>query len=322
MITVLMVVVVVVGLYGVHVLCSRLWPVLPSAKGPQLPEAKIVGHGGGTSKPTRDWSMVGRFIVALAVGGVVVGGGWFLYMFSQMGMPQLGRPLRVRKRPWLGPRRRGAGGHDGARPTLDGLGRWRRAWLGERWLAAARAEHASVPAFEQLAAQLAQLEAPAALVERCHAARADEVRHARCCFALARAYSGVPWTGAELPTLEVGAVDLENLALESLRDGCVGEGVAADLAAAMAARSDDPVVVSSLTTIAADEARHAELAWSVVELCVARGGAPVRRALASAGTHASVPTDGPIALPRHQRRKLAAARATQVRARLATLLAA
>lgn len=304
-----MVVVVGVGLYGVHAVMSRLWRVPRPEKDPE-------------SDASRRWDTAGKIVITLAVAGLAGAGAWFVYVLSHLGPLQLGRPLRVRDRPWLGPRRRGPGGHDGARPVLAGLGRWRRAWLGERWLAAARAEHASVPAFEQLAAQLAQLEAPAALIERCHAARADEVRHARRCFALARAYSGVAWTGAELPAPEVGAVELAQLAVASLHDGCVGEGVAADLAVAMAARARDPIVASSLATIADDEARHAELAWSVVELCVARGGAPVRRALASTGTRAPVPSSGPIALPRRERRRLAAARAAQVDARLAALLAA
>ncbi len=288
---------------------------------PQLPEAKI-SDGRGFPEPRRRERSLGKIVGGALLFGIAAMCGWFMYALSDFFDLKLGRPMRIRNRIWLGPRRRGAGCDDGARPALDGLGAWRRAWLAERWLAAARTEHASVPAFERLAAQLAQIQAPAALIDRCHAARADEVRHARRCFALARAYSGVPWTGAALPTPEPGPVDLPALAIESLHEGCVGEGVAADLAAAAAPRASDPVLAGTLAMIADDEARHAELAWSVIELCLARGGAQVRRALACESPDSPLPAAGPMDLSRCERRRLAAARSARVRARLATLLAA
>lgn len=315
------IVLVGLGCCGIGLVLSGIAgrPVPPPVS-PQLPDAKI-SDGRGFPDPPRSKRSLGKIVGGTLLIGFVAVCAWTLYALSHWDM-KFGRPLRIRNRIWIGPRRRGAGCNDGARPALDGLGSWQRAWLGERWLAAARTEHASVPAFERLAVQLAHIEAPAALIDRCHDARADEIRHARRCFTLARAYSGVPWTGAALPTPEASAVDLPALAIESLHEGCIGEGVAADLAAAAAARSSDPVVASSLAMIAGDEARHAELAWSIIELCLARGGAPVRRALARESPDSPLPTGGPVQLSRRERRRLAAVRSARVRARLATLLAA
>jgi hypothetical protein len=204
------------------------------------------------------------------------------------------------------------------------MGAWKRACLGERWLAAARAEHASVPAFRRLGSQLVAAGAPAALVSRCEAAAADEIRHARRCFALARTYSGIDWTAGALPyeaDAAGGSVDLSALAIESLIDGCIGEGIAADLARAGAQGATDPVIGESLMMIANDEAAHAELAWAVVMFCIERGDVDVARSLAAAArtTHATV-SRGPIDLGRSECRRIAGARLSSVRERLATLM--
>jgi hypothetical protein len=206
------------------------------------------------------------------------------------------------------------------------MGAWKRACLGERWLAAARAEHASVPAFRRLGSQLVAAGAPVALVNRCEAAAADEIRHARRCFALARAYSGVDWTAGTLSYAADAAdasVDLSSLAIESLVDGCIGEGIAADLAGAGARRATDPVIGESLMMIANDEAAHAELAWAVVMFCIERGDADGSRSIAAAArTVQATVSRGPIDLEISECRRIADARLSGVRDRLATLLPA
>jgi hypothetical protein len=201
------------------------------------------------------------------------------------------------------------------------LGAWRRAWLGERWLTAARAEHASVPAFEHLEARLVAAGARGALVARCRAAAVDEARHARRCFAIARTYAGIDWAAGAQPAAEGTPGDLPGLAFESLVDGCVGEAIAADFARAGAERASDPVIRESLEMIARDEAAHAELAWSVLEFCLERGGANVRNALADAVAVEPKVSPGPVELDRATCRQIAAARILDVRARLTTLLA-
>jgi rubrerythrin len=300
-------------------------PSPPADPEPELPIAKVedgrplVAARRSRGPKREHHPSPGLFFLGLVL--MFVGG--FLGMLAGLGssMESLGRPVRVRGRKRLP--RRALGSSDGVDPVprIAGLGWWRRARLGARWHAAAREEHASIPAFERLAAQLARLGAPAELVDRCHAAAADETRHARRCFALARAYSGIDWTAGELRLPAVPAPDLAALAVESLVDGCLGEGVAADVARAGATKATDPVIAETLATIADDEAGHAELAWSIVELCVARGGAEVRRAIAGAALPAPRPSRGVTDLDRATLAAIAAERSAAVRARLAALAA-
>ena len=68
------------------------------------------------------------------------------------------------------------------------------------------------------------------------------------------------------------------LAIGLLVDGCLGEGVAADVAAG-ARSARDPAIRTVLEMIASDEATHAELGWDVLAWCLAEGGAEVGRAV-------------------------------------------
>lgn len=65
-------------------------------------------------------------------------------------------------------------------------------------------------------------------------------------------------------------------------EGCVGEMLAAVLAAEQHASATDAVVRDTLAMIAADEPRHAELALRAVAWLIQRGQAPVRRAVREA----------------------------------------
>ena len=67
-----------------------------------------------------------------------------------------------------------------------------------------------------------------------------------------------------------------------MREGCVGETVAAVVASEQLARATDPAVRAALARIAADEARHAELAWRTVSWAVKVGGPDVRAAVEEA----------------------------------------
>ncbi len=198
-----------------------------------------------------------------------------------------GRLLRIREHAHLPPAAAGAGWTDATTPDLGGIGAWERAVLGQAWLLSARMEHASVAAFAQLSLHLAALAAPAPLVERTHAAALDEIRHAQRCFALASAYAGKAWSAGAIAELgkpsrgEARPMTFERLACGSLVDGCLAEGLAADVARAAAERAVDPVVRATFVMIAADEARHAELAWDVMAWCIEQGGRSTRAALAA-----------------------------------------
>jgi hypothetical protein len=121
---------------------------------------------------------------------------------------------------------------------------------------AAHLEAASVPAFERLAAELAELGAPDVLVEAARIAAADEVRHAAAMIAL----------GAEPTRVEVRAVperDAFAIALDNAVEGCVHEAFAAVLCAWQASHAADRDVRRIMGAIADDECTHADLAAAI-----------------------------------------------------------
>ncbi|MCY0991719.1 hypothetical protein OV203_31545 [Nannocystis sp. ILAH1] len=132
---------------------------------------------------------------------------------------------------------------------------------GAQWLArAAHDEAASVHAFAALAAELARLGAPAELLAALAEAARDEERHAAQVTALARR------RGAELvaPVIaEVPPRDLLALAVENAIEGCVYETWAALVATHQARAAQGPELRAVFAAIAADEARHADLAWAL-----------------------------------------------------------
>jgi hypothetical protein len=161
-----------------------------------------------------------------------------------------------------------------------------RGALARLWTESARGEHASVPAFSRLSLSLVALGAPAYLVEAAHRAALEEIVHARLAFSLASAYAGEAVGPGPLPELQnasaVTATSLAALAAESLVDGCLLEGVAAEVARRALARARDPQARTALAVIARDEASHTALAWDVVNWCWAEGGDIVRRGLPAA----------------------------------------
>lgn len=250
-----------------------------------------------------------RTMKAVAYLASVVSVGVFLwYMSLPSTRPDVveGRPLRRRRR------RRAV--VDTADPVVD---RWRRAEADE-------AE--AVLAFEDLAAELARLAAPGALVDRARRAAIEERGHAAICRRLAErrqaecpqaeicapppapASSGARWgafrapirptaLGRSVHVPDVGqhrrrhpafrTLALVRLAAESLEDGCRNEGRAAAELAFVAERSRPDVAVAC-RRLAREEEGHAELAWDILEWAVHAGGWPVRCTVA-AGLRRPVP---------------------------------
>ena len=169
--------------------------------------------------------------------------------------------------------------------------------LARLWSEMARGEHASVPAFSRLSLSLVALGAPARLVEAAHRAALEEIEHARLAFSLASSYAGSPVGPGRLIALHaaraVTATSLAALAAESLVDGCLLEGVAADVARQALARARDDRARAAFAVVARDEASHAELAWDVVRWCCDQGGEAVRRRLLAALEKAPTSVPGP-----------------------------
>ena len=133
-------------------------------------------------------------------------------------------------------------------------------------------------AFLELGRDLAALGAPDGLVAECRRAAADEVRHAVVTARLATD-RGAPLQAAMVKesTLPSSA----ELAVANAVDGCVGESWAALLATHQAAACPDAQIAAAMALIAADETRHAALAWSVADWLALRLPAEGRLAVAS-----------------------------------------
>ncbi len=172
----------------------------------------------------------------------------------------------------------------GERPSLEGLDSTMRAELAAAWQGDAMMEHASIASFSRFVLHLMGLGAPPELVLEAQRAIVDEVAHARTCFALASAYAGHP-VGPGALSVD-GALDgpltLASAAVAAVREGCIGETLAAHQAAVAATRAQESVIIHALNRIAQDEARHAELAWRFVAWAIEQGGAEVTDAVAQA----------------------------------------
>ena len=202
-----------------------------------------------------------------------------------------GRPLWVEGEPRMAAPVSGEDWDVALAATVEGLSPELRHSLALEWLRDAGEEHASIGAFSRLSLELLAAGAPPRLLLGAQRAAQDEVRHARLCYSLAGAYAGEPiGPGAfaeatSMPSpLPASRRDLllARLACESLRDGCLSEGFAAEIAEISAEKCQDPVVTRVLRSIARDEEEHAALAWSVLAWCLRQGGSRVCGAVVEA----------------------------------------
>ena len=157
-----------------------------------------------------------------------------------------------------------------------------RAAQAEHWMREAAFEHASIASFAQLTLDLLSVAAPPELLEATQRATLDEIEHARITFALAAAYGGTPVGPAALAVMPGSCRTLAALAKRTFLDACVGESVASASLAEDARQASDPLLTRLLAGMAADEERHAELAWKIVAWALSSGDEEVARALADA----------------------------------------
>ena len=170
---------------------------------------------------------------------------------------------------------------DEQEPNVVGLDERIRRELAQAWEHTAQMEHASIAAFARFSLELLGLGAPSDLIMRTNAAMVDETNHSRMAFALASAYRGEPLGPGRL-SLE-GALaqgdDVAGFVQRLIREGCVGETVAAVEAGEAADRAMDPVVRKTLDTIATDESMHADLAWRTLLWTLKTFGSNVREVI-------------------------------------------
>lgn len=165
-----------------------------------------------------------------------------------------------------------------------------RELLAAAWARDGQFEHASVASFARVVGELMQLGAPPELILAARTAIADELDHAKRCFALASRYAGNSIGPGPLPLPRTRAVerDVVAIAMAVFEEGCINESVAAAEAAIAAAECSDPQVRATLERIAADEREHAALAWKTLRWLLDSHGPTVapalRRQLVSIGT--------------------------------------
>ena len=158
-----------------------------------------------------------------------------------------------------------------------------------QWRENGRTEHASVAAFARLSLDLLGLGAPARLLAQAQADGQDEILHAELCFSLAKALDGrdlepVAFQAAARagPRSRVRSLALIELAIDSLVEGALHEGLSAAVVAKLASSCQNSEIRPILAEIAEDEGRHAAHAWDVLEWCLAQGGLAVRAAIGGA----------------------------------------
>lgn len=124
----------------------------------------------------------------------------------------------------------------------------------------ASSEAASVGSFSRLARALESWGAPSHFIQSARAAQVDETRHARSMGRLA-----ARWGGRALPVRRTRSKErpLLDWALENAREGCALETFAALVALKQARGASSASVRRTLSDIAVDETRHAQLAWEL-----------------------------------------------------------
>jgi hypothetical protein len=160
----------------------------------------------------------------------------------------------------------------GVKPDLRGIPNALCARLAAYWTRVALMEHASIAAFARFTLHLLAVGAPPDLVSQSQQAMADETQHAKLAFALATAY-GAAALGPGPLAIEgsLDGFDVSQLTRSLIREGCIGETVAAIEARDALEGARDPAVRRVLETVARDELRHAELAWRALRWLVSTG---------------------------------------------------
>lgn len=128
---------------------------------------------------------------------------------------------------------------------------------------AAHLEEASITAFRSLRKELHAHGAPPRLLRAAARAARDEIRHARQTARLARRHGAIAPKPRIIPPGPPGPRSLEALARENAVEGCVRETFGALVGLYQASAAQDPAIARAMAGIAADEVRHAALAWQL-----------------------------------------------------------
>ena len=169
-----------------------------------------------------------------------------------------------------------------------------RTRAGQHWRSMAQEEYESVASFGELALDLMAAGAPARLIERCHQAAREELRHTEQCLEIAGLYGADTELPGDIPALRKArsrprwrSALLTRLAVESYVDGCLGEASSAIVLGKLAAETTDENTRRILKILAKEEMGHARLSQDIVEWSLSRGGPVVQRAVTRAKKRAN-----------------------------------
>lgn len=158
--------------------------------------------------------------------------------------------------------------------------------IGDLWLHKAQAEWLSVPAFQQLIQDLAEVNAPRELILQARRAKRDEVQHTLLTAGISAMATGqsilVEAPSQTLRSPLDGVEGLARLAFESWTDGCLHEGLAALEVERQAADATEPRIKEVLSQVAEEEKTHEELAWNVIQWSLQEGGPEIHDLLETA----------------------------------------
>jgi rubrerythrin len=151
-----------------------------------------------------------------------------------------------------------------------------RTRLGDCFASMAHLEAAAVPAFFELADEMARHGAPRSMSRAARHSARQEITHARMVRRLAHRFGG------EVPKVERGEAaprSLFEMAKDNAFEGCVREAYGALVAAHQATHARDPEVRMTFARIAKDEAEHALLSFTLHDWARARVTEAERRTL-------------------------------------------
>lgn len=168
--------------------------------------------------------------------------------------------------------------------------------LAEAWRLDAQDEHASIASFSQFSLELLAFAAPMEFLHEAIRAAADEVHHAEACLDLAQQLDAREFRPGPLAADDVQpARTLAEAVALAVHGGCVGETLAAVVAATAGKHATEQAFAAVQQRIANDEMRHAELAWRFVRWAWDVGGDDVRDATALAFAQALATEPAPAA---------------------------
>ena len=138
--------------------------------------------------------------------------------------------------------------------------------IGLEWLQQAEAEHASIASFARHTIQLISIGAASELILRSQQASIDEIEHAKMCYGFASKFMEVEIYPGPLDMIgSLDKLNIEDIIESVIRDGCIQETISAIEGHFRAKYASDEVVKNSLTKLAADETKHAQLAWDTIK---------------------------------------------------------